>query len=67
MLGPPYNLRTNGVVPSKSTKKIQFEENLCYLAIKKTIGPLKGELLLDMIPGRQVARPFFNRGGQVAK
>ena len=58
------NLGTNGVVSSKSTKKIQYEENLCYLAFKKTIGPQKGKLLLDIIPGRQVAKPIFNRGGQ---
>jgi hypothetical protein len=34
----------------KSTKKIPFEENLCYLAIKKAIRPQKGELLWDIPP-----------------
>jgi hypothetical protein len=56
---PRKNLRTIRGLSSKFTKKIQFEENLCYLAFKKTIGPQKGGLLLDIIPGRQVAKPIF--------
>jgi hypothetical protein len=36
------NLQTKGVVSSESTKKIQFEEILCYLAFKNTIGSRRG-------------------------
>jgi hypothetical protein len=61
---PRKNLRTKGVVSSRSTKRIQFEENLCYLAFNKTIGPQKGELLRDILPGRQVPKPIFDRRGQ---
>ena len=39
---PRKNLQTKGVVSSESTKKIQFEEILCYLAFKNTIGSKKG-------------------------
>jgi len=44
----------------KNLKKIQFEENFCYLEFKKTIAPQKAELLRDILPGRQVAKPIFN-------
>jgi hypothetical protein len=66
LLRPPprENLRTKEVVSSKSTKKIQSEENLWYLAFNKTIGPQKGELLGDILPGRQVPKPIFDRRGQ---
>jgi hypothetical protein len=37
---------------------------LCYLAFNKTIGPQKGELLRDILPGRQVPKPIFDCGGQ---
>ena len=61
---PRKNLRTKEVVSSKSTKRIHSEENLCYLAFNKTIGPQKGELLRDILPGRQVPKPIFDRLGQ---
>ena len=56
---PRKNLRTKGVLSSKSTKKVQLEENLCYRAFYNTIGPQKGELLWDILPGRQVLKPFL--------
>jgi hypothetical protein len=47
---PRKNLRTKGVFSSKSTKKVQSEENLCYRAFNKMIGPQKGKLLRDIHP-----------------
>jgi len=44
------NLQTKEVVSSESTKKIQFEENFCYLAFMKTNGSQKGELPGDILP-----------------
>ena len=47
---PRMNLQTKEVVSSESTKKIQFEENFCYLAFMKTNGSQKGELPGDILP-----------------
>ena len=34
---PPQNLRTKGLVCSKSAKKIYFKENSCYLSFSKRL------------------------------
>ena len=63
---PRKNLRTKGVVSSKSTKRVQFEKNLCYLAFIKTIGLQKGELLQDILPEGQVPKPFLTAVAKTA-
>jgi hypothetical protein len=45
---------------------MQHEENLCYPALNKTIGLQKGGLLRDILPGRQVPKPFFDCGVKAA-
>jgi hypothetical protein len=48
---PPHPESANqGVVCSKSAKKIRFEGTLCYLAFSKAIGLQKEELLRDRTP-----------------
>jgi hypothetical protein len=63
-LEPSKNLRTKGVVSSKSKKKIRLEENLCYLGLKRTVGPQKEGLLRDILPGWEVPQPILSCGGQ---
>jgi hypothetical protein len=53
------NLRTKGVVPSNSTKKIQFEENLCYLGFQKTMESLKADLLRVFFPDGSFKNQFL--------
>ena len=61
---PRKNLRSQGVVSSKSTKMIRFKGKLCYCAIKKTIGALKGELLRISSTDDRFLTSFFDPGGE---
>ena len=60
------NLRTKGAVSSKSTKKTQFEENLCYLAFSKTVELQKERPLWGRTPKGRFQTTFLTAMAKTA-
>jgi hypothetical protein len=63
---PAQNLRNQGVVRTKSAKKIHFAGNLEYLAFNKAIGLQKKDYFGISFPDGRLQKQFSNAAAKAA-